>query len=174
MNVKELLLTKHSKSITLKVTAYLIDNPKEISAFLKLFSLKEGLLAQRASWVLSYLFIDLNKINIVQTKKIIELIKEDKYHTAIKRNAFKIFENVDCPEECLGEVIDLSFKAIENIKNPVAIRAYAIGAIQRYCKKYPEFKGELIECIKRYIDDDSPAFKARGKRVIRDLQISLF
>ncbi len=170
MNVKELLLSKHSKSITLKVTSYLIDNPKDINSFLKLFSPKEVLLAQRASWVLSYLFIDLNKLTLAHTKKIIELIKEEKYHSAIQRNAFKIFENVDCPEECLGEIIDLSFKAIENTKNPVAIRAYAIGTIQRYCKKYPEFKVELTECIKRYIDDDSPAFKARGKRVIKDLE----
>ena len=61
------------------------------------------------------------------------------------------------------------FAFIEKPSTPVAIKAFALTTLFNLSKYYPEIKQELKLIIEDRMDNKTPAFKSRGKKILKQL-----
>ena len=69
-----------------------------------------------------------------------------------------------------GEAIDLMFKWVNDPKIAVGTRNYAVTALHKITKKYPDLKPELIAVLEDQMDKNPISFKMRAKRILKDIQ----
>jgi hypothetical protein len=75
----------------------------------------------------------------------------------------------ELPEDIVGELTDVSFSFIEDPKQSIAVRAFAIDIILKILKIYPEMKPELIAVLETIKDDSSVGIKNKCRRLIKKL-----
>jgi hypothetical protein len=92
-------------------------------------------------------------------------------HTAVIRNAVRILQEIEIPEALHGKVMDACFKFIESPTTPVAIKAFSLTTLSNLAKIYPEIQPELKLIIEERIDNETAAFKNRGKKILSVLKI---
>lgn len=85
------------------------------------------------------------------------------------RSLCKIMTSTGVPQEIEGEVVDQIFKWCLDPKTDVAVKVYGITVIANLCEKYPDLDGELRQVIEDQYDLNSVAFKARAKKVLKQL-----
>ncbi|MFX8778192.1 hypothetical protein ABTM50_20175, partial [Acinetobacter baumannii] len=64
-------------------------------------------------------------------------------HTAVIRNAVRVLETIEIPEQYHGEVMNRCFAFIEDPTIPVAIKAFSLTTLFNLSRQYPEIKHEL-------------------------------
>lgn len=86
-----------------------------------------------------------------------------------ERSLAKIFWLVKIPEDMEGLVTDELFNWLLNPKLNVTTKCYAISALEKLAKKYPDLKSELTIAINDQIDKNSISFQQRAKRILANL-----
>lgn len=123
-------------------------------------------LAKKAAWILSCC-VELHP-EMIQPylKKLVDCIALPGQHDAIKRNGLKILESVPIPFTLFGKIADQCFKCIKSGKEPVAIKAYSIGILDKISKEIPEIREELKIILQDLLPFESAGFRVRAKRVL--------
>ena len=91
-------------------------------------------------------------------------------HDAVKRNTVRLLQGVDLPEELMGRVVDICFKFLLDVKEPVAVRVFSMQVLYNICLKEPELADELRIVIEEFMPHGTAGFKSRGKRILKGLQ----
>lgn len=90
--------------------------------------------------------------------------------TGTLRSLLRLLCRYDIREEDQGILIDLCFSYLISELYPVAVKAHAMQIIYQHVLIYPELKMELITVIRDQFDNNTVGFKARGKRLIREME----
>ncbi len=88
---------------------------------------------------------------------------------AVKRNTLKILQFVDIPEDLLGITADICFRLLNDGKEPIAVKVFAMTVIFNIVKKYPELNEELKISIEEQMPFASAGFKSRGNKILKAL-----
>ncbi len=170
MSIELMLRKEHSKEQTNLIAQY-IDNKETLFKELLVFFLGEDeLLAQRAAWAMRTC-IERNPQWLEQRLGIfINNLKKEKIHVAVQRNTLKMLETVEIPEELMGEIYDVCFKNLENIKSPIAIKVFSMQILCNICMKEPELAEELITIIEEQYPHSSAGYKSRARKVLKALR----
>lgn len=170
MNIKEALLSEHSKKQTIRIINYIGNDKKRFKILSNLFLGKDPLLNQRAAWPLSYICIENPGFIKPYIGKLLKNLSHENLHDAVLRNTFRVFQEADIPERYCGIIFDL---CIKNIKNPTlahAIRVFSIGTATNICMNYPELKPELKLILKDLNSfPQAPSLKAKIKTELQRL-----
>jgi len=62
------------------------------------------------------------------------------------------------------------FRFIETPSTPVAIKAFSLTTLFNLTKIYSEIKTELKMIIENNMDNETAAFKSRGKKILKALK----
>lgn len=127
---------------------------------------------QRAAWPLSYSVKKHPELIKPHLKKVITNLKKPKIHDAVKRNTVRFLQFIEIPKSLHGITLDHCFKLLQNKKEPVAIKVFSMSVLANLTKEYPELKGELSAIIEDQMPYGSAGFKARGKKVLKQLRTS--
>jgi hypothetical protein len=90
--------------------------------------------------------------------------------TGTLRSLLRLLCRYDIGEEDQGILIDLCFSYLISELYPVAVKVHAMQIIYQHVLIYPELKEELITVIRDQVDNNTIGFKARGKRLIREME----
>jgi hypothetical protein len=52
------------------------------------------------------------------------------------------------------------------------VKAYSIQILQNIARKFPELKQELVQVVQDRMEFETPAFRSRGKRVLKEFQFA--
>ncbi len=167
MQLQEMLLAEHSKAQTNYVIAWVGHSQKRFDELVALFTGTDKLLAQRAGWPLSYIANEHPELVKKHLKKIIANLHRPGLHNAIKRNTVRFLQNMEIPEALQGEVMDLCFGYIEDIKEKGAIKAFSLTILYNLSRQYPEILQEIKAVIESRMDLETPAFKARARMFLK-------
>ncbi|MBA3665762.1 MAG: hypothetical protein H0W61_16390 [Bacteroidetes bacterium] len=173
MDLKAAIEAEHSKSQTNKIVRYIGDDKKKFKELVTVFLQSEYRVTQRAAWPLSEIAIAHNDLIVPYLKKLVEILKATDQHPAIPRNILRIFSAIDIPEKYHGELIDICFGFITEVKHPIAVRAFAITVASHICSHYPELKNELVmvlEELRKY--PQPPAITVRIKSAVKQLNMN--
>ncbi len=164
VNIREELLTEHSKSQITKIVHYIGNDENKFTELINLFFGDDLLVIQRSAWVLSHVVINYPFLIKPYYEEIIKLLEKD-VHDAVKRNIFRLLQFVEIPEKWETKILDICFNTIVNREEAVAIRAFAISVAHRICNIYPELMAELKIILNDNLDMEKPAFVSRVKMV---------
>ena len=174
MNIKETLLQEkiYTKTGANTITTYACSSPSHPDELMQCFTDKEYRIAQRAAWNVS----DVTKRNpeLIQPylKEIVTQLERTDVHPAVIRNSVRILQTIEIPEALHSEVMNVCFNFIEQPATPIAVKAFALTALYNLSNYYPEIKVELQLIIEERIDNETAAFKSRGKKILQQLEKS--
>jgi len=170
MNIKEALLKEHSKTQMLKIVAYVGNDKKRFAELITLMLTAEYRIAQRAAWPVSYCIENNTDLINPWFAKMIKKLGEENIHHAIKRNTLRVLEFVDIPEKYCGTLYDISYAFLHSIKEPIAVRVFALSVLGNISKKYPELKTEVTHSTESLLHCGIPALESRSKRVLKQIK----
>jgi hypothetical protein len=172
MNIRDSLLedkNQHRKK-ALSIAEYACSSHEHFKELMKCFLANEYRLAQRAAWSVSWAARKKPELIKPFIKDLVAQLNRTDVHNAVIRNSVRVLEEIEIPEELHGDVMNACFAFIEKPSTPVAIKAFSMTTLFNLSKYYPEIKSELKLIIENNWDNESAAFKSRGKRILKALQ----
>lgn len=169
MNIIETLQKEHSKKISVAVADWMGHDAKRFAALIDIILLNEKDISNRAVWVLPSIndkYID--ALMQPHLKQLIPLLGEP-VHDGIKRNIVRLLQFTDIPEQLQGIALEHCFQLLNNPKEAVAIRAFAMTVLYNIALKEPDLAHELYDSIERHMEGALPAYKNRGGKILKAL-----
>ncbi len=169
MNIAEELLKEHSKVHAQKIATHACSSAKHFKELMDCFMSDDYRLAQRAAWSVNWAARTKPEMVKPYISQLVSVLERKDVHDAVIRNSLRVFEDVEIPEEFHGQVMNACFDFMENIKTPLAFKAYSMTIISKLSNFYPEIKQELKLIIEENWEHESPAFKSRGKKILKSI-----
>ena len=170
LSILDLVASGHSKPLVNKIIRAVGDDQKRFDELMKIFLGKDGDLARKSSWALSYIVVDHPEMVRKWMRQILANLDRENQHPAMYRSTFRFLEAIDIPEKHAAEVLNAAYRYVLNVAHPIAIRAFAITTAWNVVKKYPEMAEELRLITEQVMTEQSPAIRSRGKRILAALQ----
>ena len=130
-------------------------------------------LAQRAAWSVSWATQKKPDMITPYIKDLVAQLERKDVHPAVIRNSVRVLEQLEIPEIFHGEVTNACFGFIETPSTPIAIKAFSLTTLFNLSKIYPEIKSELKLIIEENWDNETAAFRSRGKKILAAIKKSL-
>jgi hypothetical protein len=171
MNIKNALLKDKilDRKKALSIAEFASSSPKCFKELMQCFLANEYRLAQRAAWSVSWAARKKPELIKPYIKDLVAQLSRTDVHNAVIRNSVRVLEETEIPESLHGDVMNACFGFIEKPSVPVAIKAFSLTTLFNLSKYYPEIKGELKLIIENNWNNESAAFKSRGKKILSAL-----
>lgn len=103
-------------------------------------------------------------------EQLVQFLENENITTTQQRNIFRLFQFIFIREEVEGELLNESFKVLENPTLPIAVRVFAMTVAARLAERYPEIIPELRQLIEMNLElGPSAGFVHRAKRILKSL-----
>jgi len=94
----------------------------------------------------------------------------DKHPDGVRRSTLRMLCRYAIPEDQQGLATDLCLDWLVLESIPVAVKAYSMEIMQKICMIYPELKEEVIAILQDHMHNNTVAFKARARHIIKALE----
>lgn len=170
MDLVKIILKEHSKKQRDLIVNYIDNNPKRFAELVDVFLKGPYRVTQRASWPMSYC-IELNP-NLIKPhlRTLFKVVQQPGMHDAVKRNIIRALQYVKIPKAYHAKAIQICMQFLQDGKEPVAIRVFAMTVLANLAKEIPELKNELIPVIEDIMPFGSAGFVSRGRKTLKELK----
>ncbi|HUS00717.1 MAG TPA: hypothetical protein VMY77_03275 [Chitinophagaceae bacterium] len=166
MNLREELLSEHSKAQCNKIVQWVGASEKRFEQLFHLFLTEEYRVNQRAAWPVSYCVIAHPSFIKKKFGKLVKNLRKPGLHDSVKRNSIRFLKNIDIPEKYHGDIMDICFGYLASPKEAVAIKVFSLIVLGNLSKKYPEIKPEIKVLIDEQLPHQTIAFKGRAQKLL--------
>ena len=170
MNFRTALKAEHSKALTKKIVAEIISEPTRMKEIVDLILDAPYRITQRAAWPLSVVAEKHPELLEPYLPILIRKLEEKGNHPAINRNIVRALQYITIPKKLEGQVLDNCFNLLNSKDEPLAVRCFSMTVIHNLVEKYPDIKPELVSSISAQLDHQSAGFRARGRKILKQLQ----
>ena len=170
MDIRAALLEEHSKKQMLKIVKYIGNNQDHFDELIHLMLTDEYRVVQRAAWAIHHATEGQPQLAKPHLKTMVKNLGNLKLHNAVKRNTLRILAEVDLPKSLQGIMAEHGFRILDDPKEPIAARVFAMTVLYNICQQEPELAPELIMVIEDHLPHGSAGFKARGKKILNGLR----
>ena len=94
-------------------------------------------------------------------------------HDGMKRESLKMLSRSPLPEENLGRMISICFDWLTSGKESVAVKMFCMEILYRISQKEPGMKKELADSIEWRMQEETPGFRAHGKKLLKQLNAEI-
>lgn len=126
--------------------------------------------AQRAAYPVGYCARKHPALIRPWVGRMIQKMQEKNIHDAVRRNALRIFEEIEIPEKHCGTLFELSSQYLHDLSQPVAVRAFALIVMSNIAQKFPGLKNEVRLFAESLLQCGIPALESRGRRSLREME----
>lgn len=169
MDLLKAIEKEHSKTQCEKIVRYVGGNKERFGELMQLFLKGEYRVTQRAGWPLSICVEKNPDLIAPYYKQILPLLKKPGVHNAVVRNILRLLQYVAIPERYHGEVMNTCFEFVAGNDFLPAIKAFSLTILENLSVRYPDIKPELKLIIEERWPYESPAFKSRAKKIIKQM-----
>jgi len=148
-----------------------INNSPDLYSHLIDYSFdKNQVLAFRASWILDNVTEKYPTI-ISQPSHLHKIINKvvTLSNYSVIRAIVRLLTRINIPEKYLGTIVHQCFLWLEASQTPIAVKVHCMQILLNAVKRQPELKNELQMAIQTQLPFGSKGYKARGKRIIEEL-----
>ena len=171
MNLKDEILRQHSKTQMQLIVAWVGKRQDRFDELVEHVRGEDETMARRASWAMSQCAEDEPQLADSNLESLIELLeKKGTMHAAIRRHTTKVFQTVPIPEELLARLFDCCMSLLADPNEMVAVQAYSMTILSRICSRHPELVTEVNLVIEQGRPHGTAAYRARGRRTLRELE----
>lgn len=169
MNIRAEIEKEHSKEQALRIARYAVQSSRHFKELMACYTDPDNRLSQRAAWSVSWAAKHKPAMITPFIGLLVKRLQEPNVHPAVIRNAVRILEDIDIPEQFHGDVMNSCFGFIEDPAVPAAIKAFSLTVLFHLSQQYPEIKSELKLIIEERWDTETAAFRSRGKKILKGL-----
>jgi len=166
MNIREALFDEHSKRQTMAIVNFIGGDPVKFGELMSIFFEGEYCLTQRAAWPMSCSVERWPELVYPYLEQLIAQLTRDDIHNAVRRNVVRLLQFIEIPEELLGRVYSTCIDLIDDVREAVAIRAFAVTAAERIARTEPDLRNELRLVVRKHLAHSSAAFRSRAKSIL--------
>ncbi|HVU96324.1 MAG TPA: hypothetical protein VHE34_13935 [Puia sp.] len=170
MDILESLKQEHSKKQTDRIVAFVGADKKRFARLIELFFKGEYRVTQRAAWPLSYCVRAHPELIEPYFKPLLDNLARKDIHVAVIRNTVRLLQDVAIPKKHQGRVMSTCFDFLQSPETPIAVKAFSLTVLSNLSKEHPDIRGELKLIIEEQWERSAPAFRARAKRVLRQME----
>lgn len=169
MNFKSLLESEHSKTTTNLIVNEICEHPEKMDELMKIFVEGPIRITQRAAWPLG--FIAEKKPNLLAKYYdiFINELHKPNNHDAVTRNILRALQYTKIPEKHQGIILNRCFEFLNDVNQPIAIKAFSMTVAYNLSKQYPDIKNELKISIESLIPHGSAGIKSRGNKILKQI-----
>lgn len=172
MDLRKAVLEKYSKENCAAIVKWVGHSQRRFGQLFSLFLEGEYRVTQMASWPLGYCVETNPELITPHYPRLIAHLQKPGLHDSVKRNAVRLLQFVDIPEQYQGDIMNLCFQYLENPAEAVAIKAFSLTVLSNLAKQYPEIIPEVKILIEHQLPHQTAAFKVRAKAFLKQTQLS--
>jgi len=162
------LLNIRSGGMSEAFACRLHQNPASIPEMIDQIKSSNPMVAWRAAWILDKLAEKHAASLLPHHSQLVDLLKETQSN-GVRRHLTRILGNNPSKACEDGKLVDLCLEWILLPKIPVAVKANAMLLMLGICKIYPDLIHELRLAIEAGLEEGSPGYKSRAKKVLQKL-----
>jgi hypothetical protein len=170
--LQSLLLVENSRRNTDLVAGIVLQKPELFDHLVHIFLRNEEPVSRRAAWVTDV-------VSEIQPRLLEAYLEEIVVHLAgfthdgMKRESLRMLARSPLPQEQLGMLINLCFDWLTSVKESVAVKMYSMEILYRISQQEPELKKELADSIEWRMQEETPGFRAHGRKLLKQLNREL-
>ena len=167
MDLTKAVLLAASKKRVNDIVRYVENDPQKFEKLVTIYLKGPYRITQRAAWPISYCVEHHPKLVIPHLGKILRQTKKPDAIDAVKRNTMRLLQFIDIPKKYQGEIAVLCFRYLENKKEAVAIKAFAMTVLSKIAEVQPELRNELKIVLEDQLPYAKPAFISRARKILK-------
>jgi hypothetical protein len=167
MQLKELILQRHSQELTRTAIAVVGNNKKRMAQLISLLIANEPQVSRRAAWLASEIARINPALAMPYAGIIASKLNTEFRDAAVIRNVLRLFQFIKIPKTAHGELMATCFEYITSPAMAPAIKANALSVLDQLAETHPEIRQELQLIIQDQYENESPAFRSRANRMIK-------
>ncbi|NBC82637.1 MAG: hypothetical protein GVY19_04565 [Bacteroidetes bacterium] len=172
MDLKDQLLTMHSKLNTINLAHVIGTNKNVFRQLIDLMMTHDTVLSPRAAYTADYCTeINPDLIDHEYERIINNLFHEKKQ--PILRHSLRMLSRYEIPEKYEGYLFDFCLSTLENQTNDIAVRVYAMQLLYNISERQSDLKPELKVIFENYSDHESAGMRSRSSRLMKQLDNEL-
>ena len=166
MDIRQALMTEHSKQQTMAIVEFIGEDPKRFAELMKVFFAGDYRLTQRAAWPMNYCAELHPKLILPYLPKLLDCLEREDMHDAVRRNVVRLLQYIEIPKRLTGKVYSHCIDLLDDADQPAAVRAFAMTVATRIAKSEPDLINELRLIVSKHLPHATAAFRARAKQVL--------
>jgi len=170
MNLADELASEHSRHQCERIVAWVGDRKDRFSELVGTVLGDDEFLARRAAWAMGHCVEETPELAAPHLEMLVERMRDQDRHPAIRRNIARILQVVSLPENLLAPLFDQCFELLTNPNEPPSVQAYSMTILSRICSVEPALAPEVILAIESGMSSGSGAYRSRGRRTLRELK----
>lgn len=169
MYLENQLLKEHTRANCLVIVKWVGSSQERFNELFKLFMTGTDRVIQRSAWPLSYAVQHHPQLIKPHLSALIRQMEKNDLPPAVRRNATRLLQDVDVPARLQGKLMNCCFNYICNPKEKAAVKAFSLTVLERMAKQYPDIAGELRSIIEERWEQETAAFRSRGRKILARL-----
>ena len=153
-----------------KIVNWVGSNEKRFAKLMDLFYAADERMEMRCIWIISMCAEAHPALIRPWLSKLIKLAGIKSVHESVKRNIVRTLQFVDIPRAQLGPVTNLCFDFLQDLKSPIAVKAFSMTVLANIAEKEPDLKTELSLVIEQMLPYGSAGIQSRARKVLRQLR----
>jgi hypothetical protein len=171
-SLEELLMVENSRRNTDVVAGLVFQRPELFAELVRIYLKNEEPVSRRAVWVVDTVAEKLPGLVLPYLDPICEKLPCF-CHDGLKRNTLRILVRSPLPPNHLGPLASLCFDWLTSPGESVAVKVYCMEILYKLSQTEKDLKKELADSIIWRIEEETPGFRAHGKRVLKKLSVEL-
>jgi hypothetical protein len=167
-SLEELLMLESSRRNTDLVADLILKKPELFDQLFCIFMQDEGPVSWKAAWVMDVASEKQPRLLKPYIGKIVSHLEKCSQDST-KRESLRMLARSPLPEEQLGLLITLCFDWLTSSKESVAVKMFSMEILYRISQQEPEMKKELADSIEWRMQEETPGFRAHGKKLLKQL-----
>lgn len=169
MKLLDQILKEHSRANCLAIVKWVGHSQPRFDELFHLFMTGTDRVIQRAAWPLSYAVQKEPSLIRKHLSPLIKQMEKNGLPAAVRRNALRLLQDVEVPPRLQGKLMNLCFDYICDPKEKAAVKAFSLTVLEHLAQQYPDIKGELRRIIEDRWGQETPAFRSRGRKILKRL-----
>ncbi|MCX6248748.1 MAG: hypothetical protein NTW10_13570 [Bacteroidetes bacterium] len=167
-SLEALLLVENSRRNTDLIADLILKKPELFDELIMIYLKNEEPVSRRAAWVTDTVTEKRPDLLERYLEEIVTRL-ETFTHDGMKRESLRMLARSRFPADQLGLLITLCFDWLISSSESVAVKMYSMEVLYKISQQEPEMKKELVDSIELRMHEETPGFRAHGKKLLKQL-----
>ncbi|NUN68090.1 MAG: hypothetical protein HUU02_00085 [Bacteroidetes bacterium] len=166
----ERLFGRYARPEMLRLAERIGDDTERFAVVARMALSADAAVVMRASWLLT-ICAELRPALVTPwIPKLLAAAARPGASDALRRNIVRSLQFIDIPRRHQGRAADLCFGFLQDVKAPVAVKAFSMTVLANIAMSEPELKHEIVLTIEQLVPYGSAGIRSRARKVLAQLR----
>ena len=169
MNLENEIPKHYSRNQALKIVRWIGNDSGRFDELINLFFAADDRTALTCIWIISMCAERTPPLILPWLSKLVRLLGKKDVSNAVKRNIIRTLQFVELPRSLQGTVANLCFDFLQDLKSPIAVKAFSMTVLANIAEQEPDLRQEIKLVVEQMLPYGSTGIRARARIVLKQL-----